>query len=54
MIAILASNVYDDGDRNGVSGGVGVAAGTLSTAVSAEADAPSAIIDIASLADAVD
>ena len=47
-------SVYDDGDRNGGSRGVGVAAGTLSTAVSAEAVASSAIIDIAALADAVD
>ena len=46
--------MYDDGDRDGGSGGVGEAAGTLSTAVSAEAVAPSAIIGIAAPADAVD
>ena len=46
--------VYDDEERDGGPGGVGVAADTLSTAVSAEAVASSAIIDIAALADAVD
>ena len=44
--------VYDDG--NGGSGCVGSAADTLSTAVSAEAVASFAIIDIAAPADAVD
>ena len=46
--------VYDDGDGYGGSGGAGVAADTLSTAISAEAVASFAIIDIAALADAVD
>ena len=46
--------MYDDGDRDGGPGDAGVAADTLSTAVSAEAVASSAIIDIAALADAVD
>ena len=46
--------MYDDGDRDGGSGGVGVAADTLSTAVSAEAVASFAIIGIAAPADGVD
>ena len=46
--------VYDDGDRDGGSGGVGVAVDTLSTVISAEAAASFAIIDIAAPADAVD
>ena len=47
-------HAYDDRDGDGGSGGVGVAAGTLSTAVSAEAVASSAIIGIAALADGGD
>ena len=43
-----------DGDRDGGSGGVGVQADTLSSAVSAEAAASSAIIGIAAPADGVD
>ena len=46
--------VYDDGDGYGGSGGAGVAADTLSTAISAEAVASFAIIDIAAPADSVD
>ena len=46
--------VYGDGDGDGASGGVGVAADTLSTAISAEAVASSATIDIAAPVDGVD
>ena len=47
-------SVYGDVDGDGGSGGVGVAADTLSTAISAEAVASFAIIGIAAPADAVD
>ena len=46
--------VFDDEKRDGGPGSVGVAADTLSTAVSAEAVSSSAIIDIAAPADVVD
>ena len=45
--------MYDDGDGYGGSGGAGVAADTLSTAILAEAVASFAIIDIAAPADGV-